>query len=200
MKHVLVIVVLLSVLIMLIPIDLMLKFALIGLVALIAVIWCFRMRKDSKVTSSNEVEAYAPEVEEPRAFLSDLSIETIEGIGEVYGKKLRDEGIVTVQDLLENEPERVAEICDVGVDKVEIWVAMARFAWLEGITEEDAEAIVLGANIKEIIDLINADPNELLQQVKSAVERGDVRVPAGYQFTLDKVKGWIESARRISSK
>ncbi len=200
MKRVSIIVVLLSVLIVMVPIDIMLKLELIALVVVLAIAWCFRLEKDFKVGSSNDTEVYTPEVEEPRAFLSELPIETIEGIGEVYGKKLSAEGITTVQDLLENEPERIAEICGVRVDKVEVWVAMARFTWLEGVTEEDAEAIVLGANISEIIDLANADANELLEQVRNAVERGDVRVPAGYEFTLERVKMWIEAARRVSSK
>lgn len=200
MKRVFAIVVLLSLLILLVPIDLVLRLALIGLVIVIAVMLCFRIGKDMTASSSGDVEVYTPEVEEPRVFLRELPIETIEGIGEVYGRKLSAEGITTVQDLLETEPERIAEICDVGADKVEKWVAMARFAWLEGVSEEDAEAIVLGTDIKEIIDLANADPNEVLEQVKSAVERGDVRVPAGYQFTLDMVKKWIESARRVTSE
>ncbi len=202
MREVAIIVVLLTIGIILLPIPLEMKILFIIAIVLLAIMFCMRIRKSTVPPESQDstVETYTPEVEEPRAFLNELPIETIEGIGEVYGSKLRAEGVLTVQDLLESDPDRVAEICDVNTQQVEIWIDMARFAWLDGVTEEDAEAIVLGAGIRELIDLANANPNEILTKVQEAVKRGDVRVPAGYEFTLEKVKRWISSAKDVASK
>ena len=127
--------------------------------------------------------------------LSDLPIETIEGIGTKYGKLLRSKGIDSVADLINADPVRIAEITDVGYSVAKRWIAMSRFAWLDGISEEDAEAIVFGTGIKTVKALAKADPADLLQKIKAAVDSGDVRVPAGYEFTLEMAEQWVKSAR-----
>ena len=55
--------------------------------------------KSAKKPDKHE-EKHVPEVVQPKVELSQLPIETIEGIGETYGSMLRDEGIDSVQDLL----------------------------------------------------------------------------------------------------
>lgn len=73
-------------------------------------------------------EMYVPEVEEPAARLSKMPVETIEGIGPVYGRLLRDAGYPTLADMLGAEVVRVAEICDVDTEQAERWIAMSRSA------------------------------------------------------------------------
>jgi hypothetical protein len=141
------------------------------------------------------IEVHTPEVVKPTAHLSELPIETIEGIGEVYGGDLRAARIDSVQDLIGTPASRVAEIADVGERTAEGWIAMARFAWLEGVSEEDAEAIVFATGIDDVKSLARADAEDLLRKIKKAVESEDVRVPAGYEFTTEKVKTWIHSAK-----
>jgi len=142
-------------------------------------------------------EKHVPEVVQPKVELSQLPIETIEGIGETYGAMLRDEGIDSVQDLLGTRPERVAEICGVGSEIAGKWVAMGRFAWIDGISEEDAEAIVYATGIITLDDLAAADPEALLRKVKSALASEEFRVPAGYKFDLKKVRGWVDAAKDL---
>ena len=142
-------------------------------------------------------EKHIPEVVQPKVELSQLPIETIEGIGETYGSMLRDEGIDSVQDLLGTRPERVAEICDVGSEVAGKWVAMGRFAWIDGISEEDAEAIVFATGITTLDGLAAADPEILLRKVKSALASEEFRVPAGYTFDLKKVRDWIAAAKDL---
>lgn len=142
-------------------------------------------------------ETYVVEVERPRAVLSDLPVETIEGIGETYGKELRAAGIDTVEDLVAAFPEEIAKVCDVSQEQAEIWIAMGRFAWLEGVSEEDAEAIVFATGITGLSQLAKADPRELLKKINDAVEDGRVRVPEGYKFTIEKVERWIKSAKDV---
>jgi predicted RecB family nuclease len=153
--------------------------------------------KTSKEEASTE--EYVPKVEEPAAKLEELPIETIEGIGSVYGRKLRKAGIATVEDLLTAGTIQVARICDVSEEVACKWQAMSRFCWLDGISEEDSEAIVQ-VGIKTYQDLINADPDNLLSLVNQAVADGIVDVPEGYEFTLDMVQTWIQAAKSFVSE
>ncbi|TFG27555.1 DUF4332 domain-containing protein [Candidatus Thorarchaeota archaeon] len=148
--------------------------------------------------SELHAEEYTPAVVKPAAPPSELPVETIEGIGTVYGKLLRNAGIPTVADMLGVSPERIAEICNVNLEQAERWVAMSRFAWLDEVSEEDAEAIVFATGITDLQGLAEADPEVVFKKVKDAVASGDVRVPAGYEFTLDKVRSWIDAAKNMA--
>ncbi|MFW9964159.1 MAG: helix-hairpin-helix domain-containing protein, partial [Candidatus Sifarchaeia archaeon] len=103
--------------------------------------------KDVPEPDDEHMEEYVPAVEAPAAKLSKLPIETIEGIGEVYGKELRSVGISTVADLMVADAKKVAGACDVKIEQAERWIAMSRFAWLDEVSEEDAEAIVFATGI-----------------------------------------------------
>jgi predicted flap endonuclease-1-like 5' DNA nuclease len=140
-------------------------------------------------------ERHTPEVVEPKASLNELPIETIEGIGEKYGKLLRGTGIDSVDDLINADPIRVAEVTDVGISVARRWIAMSRFAWLEGISEEDAEAIVFATGIKTVKALSRANPADMLEKIRKALAEGDVRIPAGYEFTIEMAERWVESAQ-----
>ena len=152
--------------------------------------------KPSKKPDRHE-ERHVPEVVQPKVELSDLPIETIEGIGSTYGSMLRNEGIDSVQDLLGTRPEKIAEICDVSSESAGRWIAMARFAWIDGISEEDAEAIVFATGITTLDNLAAADPETLLRKVKSALASEEFRVPAGYAFNIKKVRGWVAAAKDL---
>ncbi|MFX1260844.1 MAG: DUF4332 domain-containing protein [Promethearchaeota archaeon] len=140
-------------------------------------------------------ERHTPEVMEPKVSLKELPIETIEGIGEIYGRLLRAKGLDSVDDLINADPIRVAEITDVSVSVARRWIAMSRFAWLEGISEEDAEAIVFATGIKTVKALSRANPADMLEKIKKALAEGDVRIPAGYEFTIEMAERWVESAQ-----
>ncbi len=149
--------------------------------------------------SGDTTEVYVPEVVKPRAFLSELPVETIEGIGTAYGMELRNAGIVTVDDLLAAEPERVAEICGVSVKMAERWISMSRFTWMEEVSEEDAEALV-AVGMTELKELAAADPYDLFDRIRGAVDRGEVQVPEGYEISVEAVQKWIEAAKDLTSE
>jgi hypothetical protein len=159
---------------------------------------CSRQPKDP--SEDDVVETYVPAVEEPRAELKELPIETIEGIGPKYGSLLREEGIETVAELMISVPARIAEICNVDEAHAQRWVAMSRFCWLDSISEEDAEAIVYGGGILDLDELAEANPTELLEEINDAVSRELVQIPKGYTFTLDMVKSWIAEAKSLSDE
>jgi predicted flap endonuclease-1-like 5' DNA nuclease len=151
--------------------------------------------KSKPAPDEKHAEKHTPEVVQPKVSLKQLPIETIEGIGEKYGKVLRAKGIDSVDDLINADPVRIAEMTDVGLSVSKRWIAMSRFAWLDGVSEEDAEAIVFATGIKTVKALARADPVDLLDKIKKAVASGDVRIPAGYEFTIEMADKWVESAR-----
>jgi predicted flap endonuclease-1-like 5' DNA nuclease len=142
-------------------------------------------------------ELHVPAVEKPAAPLTDLPIESIEGIGPVYGEKLRDAGIPTVAEMLAANPENVANICDVNVEQAERWIAMSRFSWLDTVSEEDAEAIVFATGMEDLKSLSEASAESLFQKITDALAEGDVRVPAGYKFSVEQIQKWIDEAKSL---
>jgi len=148
--------------------------------------------------ADEHAEVYVPEVVKSMVEPSKLPIETIEGIGPVYGKLLRDAGFPTVADMVAVDAEKIAEICDVNVHQAERWIAMSRFAWLDEISEEDAEAIVFATGITELEALASSDADDVFAKVMRALADGDVRVPAGYVITIEKVKTWIDAAKKLA--
>ncbi len=123
----------------------------------------------------DHTELHVPAVEKPAAPLTDLPIESIEGIGSVYGKELRDAGIPTVAEMLAADPENVAKICDVSVEQAERWIAMSRFSWLDTVSEEDAEAIVFATGMDDLKSLSEASAEDLYKKITNALAEGDVR-------------------------
>ncbi|MBY8998672.1 MAG: DUF4332 domain-containing protein [Candidatus Thorarchaeota archaeon] len=154
--------------------------------------------RDVPEPEEEHAEEYVPEVETPAAELSKLPIETIEGIGEVYGKELKAAGIATVADLMVADADKVAEVCDVNKEQAERWIAMSRFAWLDEVSEEDAEAIVFATGITDLKTLGSASAEDVYKKIKAALDEGDVRVPAGYKFSVDQIQTWIDAAKRLT--
>ena len=142
-------------------------------------------------------ELHVPAVEKPAAPLSDLPIESIEGIGTVYGTELRAAGIPTVAEMIVADAEEVAKICDVNVEQAERWIAMSRFSWLDTVSEEDAEAIVFATGMEDLKSLSETSAEGLYQKITDALAEGDVRVPAGYKFSVEQIQKWIDEAKSL---
>ena len=60
------------------------------------------------------------------ANIGGADLETVDGIGPAYAKRLRDGGIETVAELAGADPETVAEAADVGTTRAESWIASAQ--------------------------------------------------------------------------
>ena len=141
-------------------------------------------------------EEFVPEVMLPFPGKKQLPVNTIEGIGKVYGEKLRKSGLEWVEDLALTTPEKIMRLVDVSEFIAKKWIAMARLTWLDDVSEEDAECIVLGANITSIEELAVAGVDDLYDKVSTAEKFGRVQVPAGYKITKAMVQKWIDSAKK----
>jgi len=195
------------------PIDTMISYVVFGVAALLFVYACvidiadeFELAEKPKPKpkpvpepepEDEHAELHVPAVEKPAAPLTDLPIESIEGIGPIYGGKLRKAGIPTVAEMLAADPENVAEICDVNVEQAERWIAMSRFSWLDTVSEEDAEAIVFATGMDDLKSLAEASADNLYKKIKAALAEGDVRVPAGYKFSVEQIQKWIDEAKSL---
>ncbi|MHA2025028.1 MAG: DUF4332 domain-containing protein [Candidatus Thorarchaeota archaeon] len=195
------------------PIDTTISYVVFGVAALLFVYACImdvadefesvdRPKPKPKPVPEPEpeehAEEYVPAVEVPAAEISKLPIETIEGIGEVYGKELTAAGIATVADLMVTDADRVAEVTDVNKEQAERWIAMSRFAWMDEVSEEDAEAIVFATGITDLKTLGEASAEDIFAKIQVALDEGDVRVPAGYKFSKDQIQTWIDAAKKLT--
>ena len=198
------------------PIDYNLSLIVFGAAIVLFLVWCLldtadefekpakpkAVPKEAKKPEPAEpeddhTELHVPAVEKPAAPLSDLPIESIEGIGAVYCAKLRAAGIPTVEEMLAADPENVANVCDVSVEQAERWIAMSRFSWLDTVSEEDAEAIVFATGMEDLKSLSEASADDLYKKITDALAEGDVRVPAGYKFSVKQIQGWIDEAKSL---
>ncbi len=180
---------------------------MLSIFGLIGIVCSREERVEGAVASSAKVmavsedvtESYVPQVEQPRAELVELPVETVEGIGPKYGKKLRDAGIKNLADLLSSMADEVANVCNVSLEEAQIWIAVSRFCWLLSVSQEDAEAIVYGGGIIDLKELASANPQSLLGRINDAVQLGHVTIPEGYEFKIKRVKAWISEAQDLLS-
>ena len=149
-----------------------------------------------KVEVAASPEEFIPEVLLPRPGKKLLPVSTVEGIGKKYQDELEKGHIKWVEELALAKSETVSELTGVNSMTAKKWIAMARLTWLDDVSNEDAECIVLGANITSIEELAVADAEDLYNEVSTAEKFGRVQVPKGYKITKDKVKLWIESAKK----
>lgn len=154
-------------------------------------------KREAKVDRPTEgPEEFVPKVLLPQPGMKQLPIETIEGIGKAYGDKLREGSIEWVEDLALTTPDNVMKLTGVNQSTAQKWIAMSRLTWLDDVSNEDAECIVLGAHITSIEELAVADPDDLYNKVSTAEKFGRVQVPQGYTISKDKVRKWIMSAQK----
>ena len=121
-------------------------------------------------------------------------VEEVEGIGPVYGGKLRRAGIKYVEQLGKASSTKVASTCDVPKDTAQKWVHMARLLVIPAVGEEDAEALVLACGITTRKQLSQADPASLYRKISRAVAAGKVVVPKEYKFTRQMAEDWVKDA------
>ena len=132
--------------------------------------------------------------------MADYKIEDIEGIGKVYGPKLRNLDIKTVAELLEKgkHPKGRKELAEAtGIDGTLIlkWVNMADLFRIKGIGPEYSE-LLEKAGVDTVKELKHRVPEHLhakLAEVNTTAGKPLVRVLPG----LAAVQAWIEEAKQL---
>jgi predicted flap endonuclease-1-like 5' DNA nuclease len=131
-------------------------------------------------------------------------IEAVEGIGPVIGAKLRAMGIEAVSDLAVASTDDVVK-ADVPRKKAAEFISMAKLmtkseiAGVDGVDEQVAELLV-ASKIDSKEKLAQTTPEELAKVLGETLQSGKVRVPKGYQISVDDSKRYIDSAKIIIAR
>jgi predicted flap endonuclease-1-like 5' DNA nuclease len=120
-------------------------------------------------------------------------IEDIEGIGAVYGAKLRALGVHTTARLAYEEAGKLAERMELPRKTVEQWKHMAELIKVSGIGPQYAEALVR-AGIEGIAELKRRSAAKIADQVNAYLDTLDTNV-LGVKITEKRVEGWQASAK-----
>jgi predicted nucleic acid-binding Zn-ribbon protein len=128
-------------------------------------------------------------------------IERIEGIGPVYGQKLRSVGIVWVKDLLEEGADaagrvRIAEESGIKRELILKWVNAADLLRVPGVTPDWAE-LLEASGVDTVKELRNRVPENLQKKLEETNPIGN------YARTVpdtNTVRGWIEAAKKMDPK
>lgn len=125
-------------------------------------------------------------------------LETVEGIGTVYARKLREAGISTTQALLKKGslPGRRAEIAaQAGVAPALVleWVNHADLFRIKGVGEEYAD-LLEEAGVDTVPELAQRNPQNLHQKIHAVNQQKRMvrREP-----TEDQVADWIAQAKML---
>ena len=125
-------------------------------------------------------------------------LETIEGIGSVYGEKLREKGIGTVEALLEAGAtpagrQELEEKTGIGHALILEWVNLADLMRIKGIGEEYSD-LLEEAGVDTVKELRHRVPENLHQKV---VEINEAKKLVRRLPTLQMVADWVEQAKTL---
>jgi predicted flap endonuclease-1-like 5' DNA nuclease len=131
--------------------------------------------------------------------MASAKIEDIEGIGPVYGEKLRSAGVTTVEHLLEKGSDRkgrqnLADGTGLDPSLVLTWVNMADLFRVKGIGGEYAE-LLKKSGVDTVKELKNRNPENLLAKMTEINSAGKPLVRS--LPTLAAVQSWIEQAKEF---
>ncbi len=135
--------------------------------------------------------------------LYNLGVESIEGIGETFGKRFRalTPPINTLEELSLIDEKKI-KIKGVSEERLLTWKYMSNLmTTIEGLDGNGAEILVQCKNIKTPEDLAAVSAQEFKRFYDECVEGAKkIKIPRDYiknYFTQNNVKNWIESATKI---
>jgi predicted flap endonuclease-1-like 5' DNA nuclease len=135
---------------------------------------------------------------EPKA---DIPIIDIEGIGEVYAKKLNNVGIFTTTHLLDEGGtsvgrEELSEKTGISEKLILEWVNLSDLMRIKGVGEEYSD-LLEEAGVDTVVELARRNPDNLYAKIMEINEEKNLvrRTP-----TLDAIKSWIEQAKQLPRK
>lgn len=129
---------------------------------------------------------------------TEQEIETIEGIGALRGRMLRNAGIRTVDDLLRagatrSKRQRLATEFGVSHTTINKWVYRADLLRIRGIGSQYSELLET-AGVKTVTNLSKRDPLDLWQKLKAVNREKRLvrRIPP-----VKKIETWVYKAKNL---
>jgi predicted flap endonuclease-1-like 5' DNA nuclease len=131
--------------------------------------------------------------------MANYKIEDVEGIGSVYGEKLRKAGIKSVDQLLKVgcKPagrKELAEATGLDASLILTWVNMADLFRIKGIGGEYAE-LLKKSGVDTVKELRNRNPENLLAKMTEVNSEGRALVRA--LPSLSMVQSWVKLAKEL---
>lgn len=130
--------------------------------------------------------------------MANYSVESVEGIGEVYGKKLREQGIKNTDQLLSATRTKafrkeLAEKTGISEDLILKFANHVDLFRVNGIGSQYAE-ILEAAGVDTVKELATRKPENLVKKMEevNAVKKLVRRTPC-----LKVVTKWVESAKTL---
>jgi predicted flap endonuclease-1-like 5' DNA nuclease len=126
------------------------------------------------------------------------SVIDIEGVGEVYSRKLHEAGVATTEALLEKgaTPEGrtiLAESTGIGHRRILKWVNRADLFRVKGVGEQYSD-LLAAAGVETVLELAQRRPDHLHQKL---VETNQSKRLVRVLPDLATVAGWVEEAKRL---
>ena len=128
-------------------------------------------------------------------------VEEIEGIGRIYGNKLKALGVHSTARLCYEDPEELAAKVGVPRKTVDQWQHMAELIKIKGVGKQYAEAMAR-AGIGGIAELKKRSATTITDQVNTYLDSLQTNV-LGNKITAKRVEGWQKAAadmRRVRLK
>ena len=130
-----------------------------------------------------------------------MDIEEIEGIGSTYGKKLKNQGIMTTEGLLSsgstpNGRKQLAEKTGISEKLILEWVNLADLLRINGVGQEYSD-LLEEAGVNTVVELAQRNPDNLHKKILSVNKTKQLvrKTPSITQLTE-----WIEQAKTLPRK
>jgi predicted flap endonuclease-1-like 5' DNA nuclease len=126
------------------------------------------------------------------------SLIDIEGIGEVYARKLKDAGVLTPETLLQRGStpkgrQEIAEKTAISGKLILEWVNQVDLLRVKGMSPDWAE-LLEAAGVDTVPELAQRAAENLLEKV---IETNQAKNLARQLPTLSQVEGWIDQAKQL---
>jgi predicted flap endonuclease-1-like 5' DNA nuclease len=126
------------------------------------------------------------------------NITDIEGVGDVYGAKLKEAGIATTEALLEagedpNGRTALAERTGISEKHILTWVNHSDLFRIKGVAGQHSE-LLEAAGIDTVVELANRNPSHLVQKLR---EVNDEKHLVRSVPSESEASAWIEEAKTL---
>ncbi|MFC1488144.1 DUF4332 domain-containing protein [Thermoproteota archaeon] len=177
---------------------------IIWLVFSIAMMIYEKIRGPKEVVVKVEQTSNPPEAEEEKSSTTSkalMDIEEIEGIGSTYGKKLKDQGIMTTDGLLSSgstskDRKRLAEKTGISEKLILEWVNLADLLRIRGVGQEYSD-LLEEAGVDTVVELARRNPNNLHEKILSVNKNKQL---VRKSPSINQIKDWIEQAKSLPRK